>query len=78
MAEIQQAIKFVAVTCTDLNYITTIDPKTTKKPNHQDMQTMCDAMKENMFRSISREQDVANKRMSSIATQPLKENRNMR
>lgn len=55
MAEIQQAIKFVAVTCTDLNYITTIDPKTTKKPNHQDMQTMCDAMKENMFRSISRE-----------------------
>ena len=28
------SFKFVSVSCTDLNYITTIDPKQTKKPNH--------------------------------------------
>lgn len=43
-----KAVKFVSVSCTDLNYITAVDPKCTKKPNHQSMEVMIQSMKENI------------------------------
>ena len=62
-----KGFKFVSVSCTDLNYIKNEDPKQTKKPNHQKMEEMVDAMKENLGKTIPRQKEIDDRRMSTLA-----------